>query len=170
MSKRVFLSLGSNVGDRAANLREALARLSGAGVGVRRVSSFFRTEPVGFQAQTWFINCVLEGETEKMPLRLLNTLQRIEWQMGRRGGRRFGPRAIDLDILLYENAVVRLAKLTIPHPRLAERRFMLIPLRELAPHLRHPATQRTVTEMLSETHDTSQVIRLKEDSNPSEGT
>jgi 2-amino-4-hydroxy-6-hydroxymethyldihydropteridine diphosphokinase len=168
MLKRVYLSLGSNVSDRIANLRRALEQLPGEGVRVKRVSSLYRTEPVGFRAQAWFINCVAEAETELMPLQLLGSLERIERRMGRRAGPRFGPRRIDIDILLYENAVVRLAKLTIPHPRMPERRFVLIPLRELAAHLRHPTTRRTVIEMLAETRDASQVIRLKEIMNPLE--
>lgn len=169
MGKRVYLSLGSNLGDRVAHLRQALEQMSGAGVRVKRVSSFYRSEPVGFPAQAWFINCVAEAETERMPLSLLSALKKIERAIGRRPGRRLGPRPIDIDILLYENALVRVARLTIPHPRLAERRFVLVPLRELAPTLRHPATLRTVLELLAETRDAGQVIRLKESMNRREG-
>jgi 2-amino-4-hydroxy-6-hydroxymethyldihydropteridine diphosphokinase len=159
--KRVYLSLGSNLGDRVANLRAALAALGEAGIAVQRVSSFYKTQPVDFLAQAWFANCVAEVATDLMPLQLLRKCQAIERRLGRRPGVAKGPRPIDIDILLYENAVVRTPALTVPHPRLGERRFVLIPLRELEPNLRHPVTQRTVLEMLAETSDASQVIRLQ---------
>ena len=159
--KRAYLSLGSNVGDRVSHIRKACELLPAAGVEVRRVSSLYRTEPVDFSPQRWFINCVAEAETDLMPLRLLKALQSVERQLGRRPGIPKGPRPIDIDILLYENVVVRSPALTIPHERLAERRFVLVPLGELAARLRHPVTQRTVLEMLHETPDTSQVIRVK---------
>jgi 2-amino-4-hydroxy-6-hydroxymethyldihydropteridine diphosphokinase len=161
--KRVYLSLGSNLGDRVASLHAALHRMPAAGIDVRRVSSFYKTEPVGFTAQAWFVNCVAEVRTHLMPLQLLKTLKSIERALGRHPGISKGPRPIDIDILLYENAVVRSAALTIPHERLAERRFVLIPLRELAPHARHPVLKRTVLEMLQDTRDQSQVVRLKEE-------
>jgi 2-amino-4-hydroxy-6-hydroxymethyldihydropteridine diphosphokinase len=159
--KQVFLSLGSNVGNRVGHIRQAIALLEGAGIEVRRVSSFYQTEPVDFLPQRWFVNCVAEVGTDLMPLRLLKTLQSVERTLGRRPGIPRGPRPIDIDILLYENVVVRSRALTIPHPGLSERRFVLIPLRELAAHLRHPVTQRTVLEMLRDAPDASQVIRLK---------
>jgi len=161
--KQVFLSLGSNIGDRVAHIRKALELLPNVGVEVRRVSSFYRTEPVDFLPQRWFVNCVVEVGTDVMPRRLLKTLQSVERALGRRPGVAKGPRPIDIDILLYENVVVRSALLTIPHERLSERRFVLIPLRELAADLRHPVTQRTVVEMLHDTPDTSQVVRLKQE-------
>jgi 2-amino-4-hydroxy-6-hydroxymethyldihydropteridine diphosphokinase len=161
--KQVFLSLGSNIGDRVAHIRRALELLPNVGVEVRRVSSFYQTEPVDFLPQRWFVNCVVEVGTDLMPLRLLKTLQSVERALGRRPGIPKGPRTIDIDILLYENVVVRSSVLTIPHERLSERRFVLIPLRELAGDLRHPVTQRTVVEMLHDTPDTSQVVRLKQE-------
>ncbi len=159
--KRVFLSLGSNLGDRLSHLQEALALLAAAGLEIRRVSSFYKTEPVDLRSQPWFVNCVAEAATDLMPLRLLRICKSVERALGRRPGVSKGPRPMDIDILLYENAVVRSSVLTIPHERLTERRFVLIPLRELAPHIRHPVTQRTVPEMLHDTADTSQVVRLK---------
>jgi 2-amino-4-hydroxy-6-hydroxymethyldihydropteridine diphosphokinase len=161
--KQVFLSLGSNIGDRVAHIRQALELLPNAGVEVRRVSSFYQTEPVDFLPQRWFVNCVVEVGTDLMPRRLLKTLRSVERALGRRPGIPKGPRPIDIDILLYENVVVRSALLTIPHERLSERRFVLIPLRELARDLRHPVTQRTVVEMLHDTPDRSQVVRLKQE-------
>jgi len=161
--KQVFLSLGSNVGNRVAQIRRAFELLPNLGIEVQRVSSFYQTEPVDFLPQRWFVNCVAEVGTNLMPLRLLKTLQGVERTLGRRPGIPQGPRPIDIDILLYENVVVRSRALTIPHARLSERRFVLVPLRELAAHLRHPVTQRTVVEMLHDTPDSSQVIRLKQE-------
>lgn len=162
--KRVYLSLGSNLGDRNANLRKALDELPAAGVEVVCVSSFYLTEPVDYRAQPWFANCVAEVRTELLPLRLLGALQSIERRLGRRRAAPKGPRTIDLDILFYENAVVRTAALTIPHGEIAERNFVLVPLRELAPELRHPVTGRSVSEMLSDTPDRSRVTRIYEQS------
>ncbi|HEX5413235.1 MAG TPA: 2-amino-4-hydroxy-6-hydroxymethyldihydropteridine diphosphokinase [Terriglobia bacterium] len=159
--KRVFLSLGSNLGDRSANIGRALDALGAAGIRVRRVSSFYRTEPVDFRQQPWFINCVAEVETELLPLQLLKATQKVERDLGRRRSINKGPRKIDIDILLYENVVVRSAALTIPHERMAARKFVLVPLRELEAGLRHPVTDRTVVEMLNETVDSSQVISIK---------
>lgn len=160
--KSAYLALGSNLGDRIANLRQALTLLGEAQLDVRRVSSFYRTEPVDFRPQAWFVNCVAKVGTDRMPLQLLRTCQRVERTLGRRPGVSQGPRRIDIDVLLYENAVVRSPVLTVPHPRMSERRFVLVPLQEIAPHLRHPATQRTIPEMLSLLTDAGQVIRLKE--------
>jgi 2-amino-4-hydroxy-6-hydroxymethyldihydropteridine diphosphokinase len=158
--KQVFLSLGSNLGDRSGNITKALNELAAAGIEVRRVSSFYRTEPVEYRQQPWFINCVAEVATHLLPMQLLSTVQRVERSLGRRRGINKGPRKIDIDILLYGNAVVHSAALNIPHVSMAQRRFVLVPLRELEAGLRHPVTERTVTEMLSETADTSQVIRI----------
>ena len=160
--KRVFLSLGSNLGDRSGNITKALDGLASAGVEVRRVSSFYRTEPVDYTQQPWFINCVAEVATELLPMQLLSALQRVERKLGRLRSINKGPRKIDIDILLYENAVIRSATLNIPHVSMAERRFVLVPLRELEPRLRHPVTEQTVTEMLGDTSDTSQVIRINQ--------
>jgi 2-amino-4-hydroxy-6-hydroxymethyldihydropteridine diphosphokinase len=156
--KRVFLSLGSNLGDRVAHIGKALEELSRVGVEIRRVSSFYKTEPVDFLSQAWFLNCVAEAETELMPLRLLQTVKSVERALGRRPTLPKRPRPIDIDILLYENVVMRSAVLNIPHERLAERRFVLLPLCELAAGLRHPVSQRTVAEMLQETRDRSVAV------------
>lgn len=159
--KRVFLSLGSNLGDRSGNIVKALDQIAEAGIEVRRVSSFYRTEPVEFRQQPWFVNCAAEVATDLLPLQLLKALQRVEWNVGRRRGIDKGPRVIDIDILLYENVVVRSPALNIPHRSMAERRFVLVPLSEIAAGLRHPLTERTILEMLNETADTSQVIRVR---------
>ena len=160
-AKRVFLSLGSNLGDRVGNIRKALERLPGVGVEIGRVSSFYRTEPVDFRPQAWFVNCVAEAETHLLPLQLLKAVKGVERALGRRPATARRPRTIDIDILLYESVVVRSAVLNIPHERMAERRFVLLPLRELAGNFRHPISKRTVYEMLAEAGDTSQVVRLR---------
>jgi len=160
--KRVYLSLGSNVGDRLAHLRKALNLLTAEGVSVSQVSSFYKTEPVDVPSQPWFANCVAEAGTDLMPLQLLRRCQAVERALGRRPGVVKGPRRIDIDILLYENVVVRTPNLIIPHQRLEARRFVLVPLQEVAGHARHPVTRRTVEEMLHDTPDHSQVIKFKD--------
>lgn len=158
--KQVYLAFGSNIGSRAANIGKALEALGQAGIEVRRISSFYRTEPVELVRQPWFVNCVAEAATDLMPLQLLKTLQRIERELGRRRVVNKGPRTIDIDILLYENVVVQSNTLQIPHEGLSHRRFVLVPLAELDQNLRHPVTRRTVAEMLAESADHSQVIRM----------
>ncbi|MGH9449280.1 MAG: 2-amino-4-hydroxy-6-hydroxymethyldihydropteridine diphosphokinase [Terriglobia bacterium] len=159
--KRIYLGLGSNLGDRLAHLSRAVEHLESAGVRVLRLSSYYRTQPVDFTAQAWFVNCVAEARTDLMPLRLLRACKAVERAGGRRPGVAKGPRPIDIDILLYENAVIRSRELVVPHERLAARRFVLVPLCEIAPGLYHPGLQRTVAEMLHETPDLSQVTRMK---------
>ena len=146
MKKRVYLSLGSNVGDRAANLNTAIDRMGALGK-VTAVSSFYETEPVELTAQPWFLNCVLELETEKMPRPLLAGILKIEKEMGRRRVQKKGPRTLDIDILLFGNSIVKGKGLTIPHPAMHQRRFVLEPLAEIAPEVRHPVFKRTAREL-----------------------
>ena len=146
--KRVYLGLGSNVGDRQGNLREAIAQLDAAAVRVLRVSSTYETEPVDYAEQRWFLNLVVEAETELFPMQLLTRIGKIERALGRVRTLKNGPRTIDIDILLYGKAVVRSTTLEIPHPRMSERRFVLGPLAELAPDVRHPVTHKTAKQML----------------------
>lgn len=155
--KLIYLSLGSNLGDRAANVERAIDALPGIGVRVLRRSSIYETEPVDFLAQRWFLNCVVVGETSLGPRQLLEGLQAIERSLGSKKLVPRGPRIIDLDILFYDEAVIHEAGLEIPHPRLAERRFVLVPLAELAPELRHTVRRATIAELLSATEDRSEV-------------
>lgn len=144
--KLVYLSLGSNLGEREANLQQAIERLAGWGE-VVAVSSLYETEPVEVARQPWFLNCAVALQTEKMPKQLLAGLLAIEKAMGRQRKQPKGPRVIDLDILLFGNSIVDTAGLTIPHPALHERRFVLEPLAEIAPEQRHPVFKRTVREL-----------------------
>lgn len=146
MHKLVYLSLGSNLGDREANLRTAISQLSRLGE-VLALSSFYETEPVEYSAQPWFVNCAVSLDTEKMPKQLLAGILEIEQEMGRRRSKKKGPRIIDIDILLFGNSIVDTAGLTIPHPALHERRFVLEPLTEIAPEVRHPVFKRTMREL-----------------------
>lgn len=131
-----------------------------AGVEVKRVSSVYDTEPVGVRDQPWFLNVVVEAETELFPVQLLKRLQEIEIRLGRRRLGEQGPRTMDIDILLYGAFRVDRSDLTVPHPRLAERRFVLEPLHELAPDLRHPVSRLTIRELLAATTDRSALRRL----------
>jgi 2-amino-4-hydroxy-6-hydroxymethyldihydropteridine diphosphokinase len=148
--KTAYLGLGSNLGDRRANLTEAIELLAGEQVRVTRTSSIWETEPRDVLDQPWFLNQVIEIETDLFPRQLFQRLQRIEREMGRLKRIPKGPRLIDIDILLYGSAVVKSAELEIPHPHMTERRFVLAPLAELAPDLRHPVQKRTVRELLAE--------------------
>jgi 2-amino-4-hydroxy-6-hydroxymethyldihydropteridine diphosphokinase len=155
--KLIYLSLGSNLGDRAANLQRAITALPGAGVRVLRRSSLYETEPVDFLAQPWFLNCVVEAETSLMPRQLLHALQGIERAFGSRKLVARGPRIIDLDILFYGARMIRTEEMEIPHPRMAQRRFVLVPLAELAPGLRHPVLGATIVDLIAATKDKSTV-------------
>jgi 2-amino-4-hydroxy-6-hydroxymethyldihydropteridine diphosphokinase len=159
--KTVYLSLGSNIGDREKNLRTAIASLEDANVRVTLVSSFYETEPVDLREQPWFLNCVVEGTTKIAPLELLYALSEIERRMGSQKLVPKGPRLIDMDILLYGEETIDAPDLQVPHPRMLLRKFVLAPLAEIAPNVKHPSWNGTAAEMLAETPDQSQVRALK---------
>ena len=146
-SHRVFIALGSNIGDREVNLDAAISLLS-TFVSVQKTSPFYETEPWGFKDQPSFLNQVLEALTRLKPATLLKRLKSIEKKLGRKPGIRYGPRLIDLDILFYDELVLDEAGLTIPHPRLHERAFVLKPLEDIAPNLVHPVLNSTIHELV----------------------
>lgn len=158
----IFLSLGSNIGDRAKNLRAAIAALADAKVRVTRVSSFYETEPVDLAEQPWFLNCAVQVETELPPLELLRALRGIESHMGSKKLVPKGPRLIDLDILLYGNETIDKPELQVPHPRMLLRKFVLAPLAEIAPNTTHPSWKGTVSQLLANMGHSSVVRRLAE--------
>ena len=157
MGEVAYLSLGSNIGDRAANLRGAIAQLKAAG-SLRAVSSLYETQPVEVTDQPWFLNCVASIETTKTPRELLKFALSIEATMGRLRMRAKGPRKIDIDVLLFGDRVLEEPGLTIPHPALHQRRFVLEPLVEIAPEARHPVLKKTARELLAAVGD-DQIVR-----------
>jgi 2-amino-4-hydroxy-6-hydroxymethyldihydropteridine diphosphokinase len=149
MPNIVYLSLGSNVGDREAQLRDATDRLAKLGR-VIAVSSFYETEPVEFTEQPCFLNCAVALETSSTPKQLMTWILRIEEEMGRRRVQNKGPRSIDIDILLFGDAIIESSELTIPHPAMHQRRFVLEPLAEIVPQAQHPLFQKTIRELLDQ--------------------
>jgi 2-amino-4-hydroxy-6-hydroxymethyldihydropteridine diphosphokinase len=143
----VYLSLGSNLDDRAANLEAAIHRLEQLGE-ITAKSSVYETEPVEMEQQPWFLNCVIALETELTPEEFLTRILAIEQSLGRRRIQPKGPRLIDIDILFFGSSIVNTETLTIPHPALHQRRFVLEPLAEIVPEFRHPVSKKTVRELL----------------------
>ncbi|HEV7475993.1 MAG TPA: 2-amino-4-hydroxy-6-hydroxymethyldihydropteridine diphosphokinase [Pyrinomonadaceae bacterium] len=153
-----YIGLGSNLGDRAANLLLGIRGIIESGIEVTRLSQIYETEPVETFAQPPFLNMVIElSGTLPPPRELMECLLRIEQSLGRIRDQEKGPRTIDLDLLLYGNEVSDSPFLTLPHPRLEHRRFVLVPLAQLALNLKHPILRRTIGELLQETPDSSEV-------------
>ena len=151
--KKIYLALGSNLGNREQHLQTCIDAINAPDLRVVRASSAYETAPRDFKDQPWFLNLVLECETELFPLQLLKRLQKIEKQLGRQRTVSKGPRTIDIDILLFGNFLIDQPLLQVPHPRMTERRFVLEPLAEIAPELRHPVARRTIKELLANTKD-----------------
>jgi len=160
MPDTVYLSLGSNLGDRESHLRDAIARLASVGR-VQSVSSLYETQPVDFTDQPWFLNCGVGLETSVIPTRLMQQLLEIEKAMGRERVQKKGPRTIDIDILLFGDRVMNTLDLTIPHPAMQYRRFVLEPLAEIAPSALHPLLKKTIEELLQELPPNQIVKRLE---------
>ena len=146
--KTAYLALGSNIGDREANLRTAVNLLESDEIRILRRSSLYETAPQEMLDQPWFLNAAVEIETSLFPLQLLARVRGTEREMGRRRVTPKGPRNIDIDILFYARTVMATAELEVPHPRIAQRRFVLEPLAEIAPEFRHPVNGKTAIEML----------------------
>jgi 2-amino-4-hydroxy-6-hydroxymethyldihydropteridine diphosphokinase len=161
MIQNAYVSLGSNLGDRAGYLLRAVRGMLDAGLDVIRLSSIYETEPVEYENQPSFLNMVAElrGSTLPAPEQTLARLLRIEYLLGRTRDVRMGPRTIDLDLLIFKDRQIETEFLTLPHPRIAARRFVLVPLNELVPNLVHPVLGQPVRELLAETKDRSTVVR-----------
>lgn len=162
MSSSVFIGIGSNLGDRRANVQEAMKRLGEMdGTRVVRASSLYESEPHG-NAKTWFVNAVVELDTEMLIDPFLKAIQAIEQAMGRKRvkGKRWGSRIIDLDILLWNNDVIGKRNLKVPHPELHKRRFVLLPLAELAPQFIHPTLGQSISTLLASSPDEKRVTLL----------
>jgi 2-amino-4-hydroxy-6-hydroxymethyldihydropteridine diphosphokinase len=158
--EKIFLSMGSNLGDRAANLRAAIRSLKLARINVLRISSFYETEPVGYLDQPWFLNCVVEGETNRQPQELLESFRAMEMAFHSKKEFVNGPRILDIDILLFGDETFDTPDLKIPHPRMLDRKFVLVPLAEIAPDQKHPAWAANVSDLLAKSKDTSEVRRV----------
>ncbi len=158
---KAFISIGSNIGKKLENCLKAIYLLNSfEGCRVVKRSSFYKTEPVGYKDQDWFINCAVLINTELNPYALLNTLQQIEVIMGRKKCFKWGPRVIDLDLLLYEDLIINEKRLTVPHPLMHERRFVLIPLSELEPTLIHPVLKKPIADILKGLSEEGQSVIL----------
>jgi len=161
MGHIAYIGIGSNVGDKTYQCKRAISEI----LKIDRhkllaESSLFKTKPIGYTSQEWFVNGVIKIETEMEPLELLQMLKTIELQLGRKRTFRWGPRSIDLDILFFDNEEVRTKELQIPHPRLHERQFVLIPLVEIDRHLVHPTLKKTVGNLLEELEEDQGVEKL----------
>ncbi|MFC1974112.1 2-amino-4-hydroxy-6-hydroxymethyldihydropteridine diphosphokinase [Chloroflexota bacterium] len=169
--KLVFLGLGSNMGDREGNLFRAVKQLREKVI-IKELSSIYETDPVGYEQQPKFLNTVISGTTELNPFKLLDFIKRVESVLGRLTNFQNGPRSIDIDILFYNNIVLNTPKIIIPHPRLAERAFVLVPLEEIAPDLICPLRQKKVSVLLANVVDRDGVKlvgKLKESDKITEG-
>lgn len=157
---KYFLGLGSNLGSPEKNLARAISALARRGLRIASASALYRTEPVGFDKQPWFLNQVIEVQTDLTPWELLTEIKSIERAMRRKPAVRNGPRVIDIDILVAEDTIIRSDDLTIPHPRLAERNFILVPLAEIAPDIVHPVFQKAIRQLCRLSKDRSQVQKI----------
>jgi 2-amino-4-hydroxy-6-hydroxymethyldihydropteridine diphosphokinase len=163
MPHRAFIGIGSNLGDRKANYLEAVDRISKLpNTRIVKQSSLYESEPHG-DAKTWFVNAVIEIETEAPADDLLKKLKAIETAMGRKRvrGKRWGSRIIDLDILFFNSEIIEKRNLKLPHPEIQDRRFVLAPMSELAPHLIHPKLALSISQLLASTKDSKKIHLLR---------
>lgn len=151
MKHIAYIGIGSNLGDKLDSCEKAISKI--LNVESHRLlakSSFFKTEPVGYVSQDWFVNVVIKIETELEPLELLRTLKTIEAQLGRAKTIRWGPRTIDLDILFFDDIQIQTEELKVPHPLIQDRKFVLVPLAEIDRQLIHPVLKKTIQELIEE--------------------
>lgn len=157
---RVYLAFGSNLGERVKNIQTAVTDLERWGIKILRMSRLYETEPVGVKDQPAFYNAAAVGETALTPEEVLMAVHAIERSLKRERKVKWGPRTIDIDILMYDDLVLEMDGLVVPHPRMVERRFVLAPLSEVAGAVIHPVLQKTISELLSECEDTAEVKHL----------
>ena len=161
---KAFIGIGSNIGDKIENCLIAIDMIDKIkGCSVIKRSSFYKTEPVGFKDQNWFVNCVILIDTIFSPHSLLKKLQKIENVMGRKRKIKWGPRIIDLDILLFDSLIIKDKKLAVPHPLMHKRRFVLVPMNQLAPDLIHPVFNKSIKELLNNIPEDQQSVFLIRD-------
>lgn len=161
MGHIAYIGIGSNLGDKVGQCEKAIAEILKADQNkLLAKSSFFKTRPLGYTTQDWFVNAAIKIETELKPLQLLRALKGIECQLGREGTFRWGPRTIDLDILFFDERQIRTQELQIPHPLLQERQFVLIPLAEIDRDLIHPVLKKSIGELLDDMKEDQGVEKL----------
>lgn len=158
---KVYISVGSNLGNREKNIKEAINLIKSYGLNISKISPIYETEPVGFKEQNLFLNLVIELETNLLPAELLSILKQVETRLDKKIERKWGPRTIDLDILLYDDIILELPELQIPHKLMHTRRFVLIPLSQIAPNVKHPILNKTMKVLVDELTDNSRVILYK---------
>ena len=159
-----YIAIGSNIGDREANIKKAFDALKKR-IQIVKTSSLYETKPMYIEDQGWFLNCALKVETDLAPKELLKFLKNIEQKLGRKTVKRNGPRIIDLDILFYGDQILKEDDLQVPHPKIGERPFVLVPLAEIAPNLIHPVNKKTIVDMLSELNYDKSEISFKTKTN-----
>jgi len=157
----VYIGIGSNLGDRIANISKGVALFSSYG-NIESMSSVYETEPEGLKGQPDFLNCVIKVQVEMEPAHLLALLKKIEKEMGRKRGRRNGPRLIDLDLLFYNNRVIDTPDLKVPHPHLPQRAFVLVPMVEIARGFLHPALHKSMLQLLTELESAARVDKRQD--------
>lgn len=161
LEKIACIGIGSNIGDKIGNCKKAIELLGkNTSIAIKKTSSFYETEPVGYKDQDWFVNCAVEIETDLKPLSLLSLCQAIESEMGRTREIKYGPRIIDLDILLYNNDIINDKDLRIPHPEMHKRRFVLQTLSDIAPDTIHPALKITIARLLRDVNNGGAVKKI----------
>lgn len=162
LKKKAYIGIGSNIGDKTANCKKAIELLNKhSQAKVTKISDFYETEPVGYKEQEWFVNCAVEIETDLNPQELLLLCRMIESELGRERKIKYGPRIIDLDILLYNNDIIDTIGLKIPHPEMHKRSFVLKPLSDIAPDAVHPVLKKTIVELLNNLAEEGAINKIK---------